>query len=378
MKRLFPFPIIIVVILSLCTKQKPDATSSATVKTTTSTAAVYTALVVKGNVTWSADDRLWDRLEMQIPLAQGSYVETGKNSVTTLKGSIGDIVQMGELAKVQLITEELKKQGERVSLAARAVRLFRGNAKFTVEKGKGKFTVETPSARVQVKGTIFTVSVDSTGKTEVAVIEGVVDVIQLSDTSKVKELRPGEVLRGDGENAKIERCEKRDTLLVSEETIEKSDDSDVNNEETSKTADKSSGMVDTAAIKKSLTPSARYNSKATEQAGMTAAQKIDEERKAVEQNIEEEKASFAADKEKSEQEHDAMKTAAELALDKAREEAAKKLEKERNESDVNRAREGALKKMQKERSTVNEPSKMSGGSKASDDSFDELRRRRGE
>ena len=41
--------------------------------------------------------------------------------------------------------------------------------------------VETPSARIDVKGTIFVVNVDSTGKTDVAVIEGVVNVVPLKD-----------------------------------------------------------------------------------------------------------------------------------------------------------------------------------------------------
>lgn len=369
------------VLFSLCSKKKTDATSSATQKIQSASAAVYTALVVKGNVAWSSDDSRWEKLEVQKSVAQGSYVETGKNSGTTLQGSIGDLVQMGEQAKVQLLTDELLQKGERVSLAVRAVRLFRGKAKFSVGKGKGKFTVETPSVRVQVKGTVFTVFVDSTGKTEVAVIEGAVDVIQLSDTSKTKELKPGEVLRGSGDNPTIETLITNDTIVsFDEETIETEDLQQSVETNNNKIITEKTASVETAAIKKRLTPTPGYHSEATEQAGIIAAQKIAQERQAVEQNIEKQKSEFIDKKEAIETEHAAMKAAAEQVPEKAREKAAENLDNERAKSDnsMNRTREEVLKKMQKERASTNEPSKISGGSKNSEDAFDELKRRRGE
>jgi 2',3'-cyclic-nucleotide 2'-phosphodiesterase (5'-nucleotidase family) len=75
-----------------------------------------------------------------------------------------------------------------------------------------------------------------------------------------------------------------------------------------------------------------------------------------------------------------MKEAAEKAPDQAREKTEEKLDNERGTSDaaMDRAREEVLKKMQKERATTKSEPTMTGGSKASDDAFDELRRRRGE
>ena len=196
-------------------KGKTDESLSADKAVVTETSdVIYTAMVVKGNVSWSSDDSLWNRLETKMPLQYGSFVETGKKSATTLIGSIGDVVQMSEQAKVQLTIEELLKQGERSSLAMRGIRLLLGKARFEIKQG-GKFMVETPSARIDVKGTIFVVDVDSTGKTDVAVIEGVVNVVPLKDPSQVKELLPGKVLRNSGNvDARIDSYTTDDTLLT--------------------------------------------------------------------------------------------------------------------------------------------------------------------
>jgi hypothetical protein len=363
-------------------KRTEQQTSSTTEQQqdTKNSIAIYTAAFIKGNVSWSADDNQWNRLDMQMSVSQGNYVETGKKSGATLQGSIGDIVQMGEQAKVQLSTEELQKQGERISLAMRAVRLFHGKAKFSVEKGKGTFTVETPSVRVQVKGTTFTVNVDSTGNTDVAVIEGAVNVISLKDTSNVKELKPGYVLRGSGDNPTIETLITNDTIIPFEETIDNDSIQNSEKNSTEKNIIDKAAAIDTAAIKKRLTPTSGYHSKATEQAGIIAAQKIDQERQTVEQKMENEKSDFSDKKDAIETEHAAMKEAAEKAPDQAREKTEEKLDNERGTSDaaMDRAREEVLKKMQKERATTKSEPTMTGGSKASDDAFDELRRRRGE
>jgi F0F1-type ATP synthase membrane subunit b/b' len=96
--------------------------------------------------------------------------------------------------------------------------------------------------------------------------------------------------------------------------------------------------------------------------------------------MENEKSDFSDKKDAIETEHAAMKESSEKVPDQAREEAEKKLDDQRGTTDaaMDRAREETLKKMQKERSTTKSEPTMTGGSKASDDAFDELRRRRGE
>jgi hypothetical protein len=403
MKNISTFLLMFVVLLGSCVKkkEKTDESLSADKAVVTETSdVIYTAMVVKGNVSWSSDDSLWNRLETKMPLQYGSFVETGKKSATTLIGSIGDVVQMSEQAKVQLTIEELLKQGERSSLAMRGIRLLLGKARFEIKQG-GKFMVETPSARIDVKGTIFVVDVDSTGKTDVAVIEGVVNVVPLKDPSQVKELLPGKVLRNSGNvDARIDSYTTDDTLLTY--GVEPVSDLNQSRETSSDSgSDNTAALLNDKEVKNRLTPTPGYHGKATQKAGTEAIERINREVQRTTEKIESEKAAFEMKKDSIANAHAEIKAAEEKKPELAREEAQFRLDNERSvvgekmdaqrvktesnfDEELNasrgisdKARMEAEKRMQMERSSVKQSDRRLGTS-GSGDAFEELKRRRGE
>lgn len=398
MKRMSIFLFIITVLLSSCIKQKEknDQQISRVAHTTTDTSSViYSATFVKGNVAWSVDESSWNRVENKMALSYGCFIETGKKSATTLLGSIGDVVQMSEQAKVRLTIEELQKQGESASLALRGIRLLRGKVKFDVKSG-GRFTVETPTAKVEVKGTVFIVDVDSTGKTDVIVIEGVVNVIPLKDTSHVTVLLRGNVLRNaDNVDARIDSCTAQDTVMFSDEPASVSDAQVSKDDGFAVSGENNTTAVNNDDTRKRLNPTPGYHSKATQQEGTAAAERINREKNITLQKIESEKAAFEAKKDSIETEHAVMKAAEEKKPELAREEAQSKLDKERsvseseidaerakvkarfdNEKNTDQAHNKAMQQLQKERSSTTQQQESIGTSRA-DDAFDELKKRKG-
>lgn len=406
MKYLIVIPIIMAVLVSSCIKQKEKKdqdVSTITNYTLDTSNVTYTATFVKGNVAWSTDESSWNRVETKKNLLYGCFIETGKKSATTLMGSIGDVVQMSEQAKVQLTIEELKKRGERSSLVLRGIRMINGKAKFNVKTG-GRFTVETPTAKVEVKGTVFVVDVDSTGKTDVAVIEGVVDVIPRKDTSHVNTLLPGKVLRSAGNiESMIDSCTTKDTSMISgESAIVPDTQLSTEKGSTNLGISNPTPALNDQEAKKRLTPTPGYHGKKTQQEGLAASERISQEKQATLQKIEAEKATYEAKKDSIENAHAAMKAAEEKKPEIAREEAQEKLDNERavseNRFDDERAkveakfaeeknvgndktdavRKSTEKRLLKERSSIKKPQGNLGGASGTDDPFEELQRRRGE
>ncbi|MGB7567108.1 MAG: FecR family protein [Chitinivibrionales bacterium] len=167
----------------------------------------YIVSTFKRNVNWSSNDETWQPVTTGLGIAKGSFVETGEVSAAGLNGTLGDIVMLGEKAKVQLLIEKLEKQADGSSLALRGVSLLKGMARFTVTKGIGSFVVETPSARVKVKGTDFVVTIDEKfGGTDVSVREGLVDVEDKKKTRKTFSLSKGQTLLGAGTAKPMQRA----------------------------------------------------------------------------------------------------------------------------------------------------------------------------
>ena len=301
---------------------------------------------------------------------------------------------------MQLTIEELLKQGERSSLAMRGIRLLLGKARFEIKQG-GKFMVETPSARIDVKGTIFVVDVDSTGKTDVAVIEGVVNVVPLKDPSQVKELLPGKVLRNSGNvDARIDSYTTDDTLLTY--GVEPVSDLNQSRETSSDSgSDNTAALLNDKEVKNRLTPTPGYHGKATQKAGTEAIERINREVQRTTEKIESEKAAFEMKKDSIANAHSEIKAAEEKKPELAREEAQFRLDNERSvvgekmdaqrvktesnfDEELNasrgisdKARMEAEKRMQMERSSVKQSDRRLGTS-GSGDAFEELKRRRGE
>jgi hypothetical protein len=166
----------------------------------------YSVASFKNNVSWSMDNAVWQPVAPKLNIQKGAYIETGSSSGAALAGSLGDIVMLGERTKVRLLIEELIKQSGGQTLAMRSISLIKGIAQFAVAKHKGEFYVETPSAKINVRGTTFTVSFhEETKATDVVVREGVVEVKDLTQPHADYSVDAGQLLTGIGTPSPIQR-----------------------------------------------------------------------------------------------------------------------------------------------------------------------------
>jgi hypothetical protein len=383
MKRLLLFVLLSIAAFALfCSKNEVNKETKVPApeptRKTETMGIMYTAVFSRGNVSWSPDDNAWNKLEQNMKLNQGCFVETGRKSCATLNGNIGDVIMMDEQVKIRLTLEELMQQGKKSSLAMRGIQLLQGLAKFDVQKGNGKFIVETPSARINVKGTIFTVNVDSTGKTDVVVIEGSVSVIPLNDTTNIFDLKLGEVLRNaGGKNIFKTICEKQDTVMrYKEEIPNRQSDNSLSDSDSGKT--ESVFQKNDSIMKTSLASNPAYRGKATHKAAIEADILITKERETIGNKIEKEKITFDENKNDAEAVHAEKKAAAEQKQEHDRLEAENRVDGEldRSNAKIEKVRAEEELKMEKERSSNIKEQLMNKEDKA-EDAFDELQKRRG-
>lgn len=364
------------------TEGKTDTTTD-----TDTESVFYTAVSVRGNAAWSPDDTRWEMLAMNARLEHGWYVETGVGSYATLNGSLGDAVMMGEKAKVRLSLEELRKCGRRSCLALRGVEMLRGLARFDVRRQGGDFLVETPTATVKVKGTVFTVNVDSTGNTDVAVVEGVVEVIDRRDTTSSYEIAAGRVVRKAGTaQSELDTCRPGDTLLYTGEFINHVGDR-AKQTERAKLDDQAEkellpgnsqhDEIDEANIRENLTPAPGYHSVTTAGEGARVARRIDEERKRVGEEIEEQKSEFHDKKTQIEESHNTYKAAEQKKVTRERDEAHSTIKEEIHQSNetLQKTRSSFYSRTQKER--LHQNAEIEKTRKRSNDAFEELQKRKG-
>jgi hypothetical protein len=194
-KSVFVYIMLSCCIFLCCDRKKNDAPVPAgNTQSTVLEEYSYKVTSVKSNVAWSKDDAYWQTALVGLTLDKGTIVETGLASGATLSGTLGDMLMLGERAKVRLVVEELASK-QPSSLAVRGVKLIKGIVQFAVAPHKGTFIVETPSARIKVKGTKFVVSFDEkNGLTDVRVQEGIVDVQDNKNRDTVYTLACGEAL----------------------------------------------------------------------------------------------------------------------------------------------------------------------------------------
>jgi len=175
----------------------------------------YTVASYRNNASWSPDDSLWRPLSPELRISSGSWVETGSKSFAVLNGDIGDVVMLGERAKVCLSLQSLLNHtGNPIQ---RGVRLLKGIAHFNVEKSNSTFLVETPSAKIKVKGTSFLVSYsEEENSTDVHVENGEVEVVEIADANEGQTLTLSANEAGSGfgtENISKRNFDQQDSTL---------------------------------------------------------------------------------------------------------------------------------------------------------------------
>jgi len=313
----------------------------------------YMVSACKRNVSWSATDEQWQTIQQGQTIQKGSWIETGRASAATLTGSLGDVVMLGEQAKIQLLVETLKTGSNGVD---RGVALVKGMAQFAVAKGRGGFIVETPSAHIKVKGTKFTVSYDSAhGITDVRVQEGIVDVQDSKTPEKTYTITANRALIGIGEPTPVEReITRSDSSVLKEfEQTEAVPDAEPAREASESPA------VDKEKIKEHLNQESNAITGQQTQAERIRAQNaLDNERNRSQHAMDSIRAGY----------HQAAKTERDTFA-AHKETAAKRLDSTRS------AGQAAL---DAERAKYNKAANKTpgAGSSASDDAFDELHKRK--
>jgi hypothetical protein len=111
----------------------------------------------------------------------------------------GDSLQVGSLLALERgLAEILFASGATVVIEAPASfavidggtgKLVRGRLTATLERPAGEFAIHTPTAVITDRGTQFGVEVDASGKTDVRVLRGLVDMIALASVGTAEPLR---------------------------------------------------------------------------------------------------------------------------------------------------------------------------------------------
>jgi len=112
----------------------------------------------------------------QTSLKSGDELRTGKNSKAVIETTYGDIITVGP--ETHITTVDIVDMD-------RTLNLLLGEIKADIKKWIGKFEVRTPSAVTSVRGTEFTVSVDEYGTTTVMVLDGTVEVRDLTSNAGI-------------------------------------------------------------------------------------------------------------------------------------------------------------------------------------------------
>jgi hypothetical protein len=128
-------------------------------------------------------------------VAAGAVVQTGPQGAATLNWVDGTRLVVGPDTSMTVLRCQVNRDSSETSL----FRLSAGKLLVRVRKilaGQSKFEISTPTATAGVRGTIFTVQVDAAGQTQVAVLEGKVN---LEAGGQGLEVTPGyEAVAGSG------------------------------------------------------------------------------------------------------------------------------------------------------------------------------------
>lgn len=143
-----------------------------------------------------ADTGVWVPIPEDVVLESGSEVRTDADSSVILSFPDESLVYVEPNTELQIVQMLADPDSlERIIV----LRQISGSTHHIVNAShspNSRFVVETPSASVSVKGTEFTVEIDSTGGTRVVVMDGVVEVAAQGSTvaltaGEMTTVRPG-------------------------------------------------------------------------------------------------------------------------------------------------------------------------------------------
>jgi hypothetical protein len=140
------------------------------------------------------------------PLAEGANVlagtqiHTGPSGTATLNWIDGTRIRLGSNAIMTVLQCQINKTSQTESSL---FKLDAGEIMVRVRKllsGQSKFEIRTPTATAGVRGTIFTVKVGEGGQTQIAVLEG---QVQVDASGRHVDLAPGTKLDATGQQTQV-------------------------------------------------------------------------------------------------------------------------------------------------------------------------------
>ena len=360
----------------MCDKQQKSEQTQQSVSSTMPDVKVaandsysYRVSVFRRNASWSKDDLNYASVSNGLVIDKGAWTETGELSSMTLQGTLGDVVMMGERAKVRLLVDELLDKSSGKTLVMRGLQLARGVARFSIHKDPAGFMVQTPSAIVKVKGTQFVVSCDEkTGKTDVLVQEGVVEVQDKNHPENVVILTAGESIAAvGGESAPVKK-----RMAKADYTVFRQFDSDSEQIATTLDTTDHSSQVTREKFEKE---NARKSSPLISAARANAQEALDNERLKSTETIDSVRENYSEAVAQEKQNFEKYKDSEKEKVTNTRESSNAALEKERTsyQSKVDTLGAGLDAERQKYRKATESSTTQSNSS----DAFDELRKRRG-
>ena len=130
----------------------------------------------------------------QFPAKRGDKLAPGDELDTQGGGRVTVELSDGSLITVQPGSHIIFKDYRTASSLRELIQVFIGRVRIKINHYGGKpnpYRVNSPSASILVRGTEFSVGVDSTGDTSVVVYDGLVEVESLSDPSRHTLVSPG-------------------------------------------------------------------------------------------------------------------------------------------------------------------------------------------
>jgi hypothetical protein len=128
------------------------------------------------------DSESWQPLTEDVVIDTGTQVQTGDESSVVLTFPDDSKTVAAPNTELEIVRMSSLPNGSRGVIVMSQTLGQTLNVVQTSDSTNSRFEIRTPSARVVVRGTEFTVSVNELGTTEVAVAEGVVEVIAMGTT----------------------------------------------------------------------------------------------------------------------------------------------------------------------------------------------------
>ena len=145
----------------------------------------------------AAESDSWEPISEELSVAPGDQLRTGQDSRVTLRFPDNSMTMLEPNTVVSVVRMSANPDGSRQVTILRQEFGQTHNMVEPLPSPDSRFQIETPAATITVRGTEFFVDVDLGGKTDVAVVAGMVDVFAKGETVSLLQGQGTTVFPGD-------------------------------------------------------------------------------------------------------------------------------------------------------------------------------------